>query len=99
MTATKLECIKSFKYDDKILEIGDEFVAVGGKWDHILSNPEKGYVREVTVEEEKAPPKKKTAPKKAKPAAKKEEKFICPDCDREFGSSRAVGAHKRFCKK
>ena len=53
MTATKLECIKSFKYDDKILEIGDEFVAVGGKWDHILSNPEKGYVREVTIEEEK----------------------------------------------
>ena len=103
MTATKLECIKSFKYDGKILEIGDEFVPVGGKWDHIMENPEKGFVREVTIEKVKTDPNRNTAPtrvtvNKKKPATKKAEKFICPDCDREFGSSRAVGAHTRFCK-
>ena len=74
---------QAFKYAGKLLEIGKEFIPDGGKWDHILTNPEKKYVR---IEERK--PKKKV----------EITEYKCDYCDRTFTTPQGKAAHMRFCK-
>ena len=59
---TKYIVIKPGKYNGKYLERGDEFIPEGGKWDHVIIDPEKKYIR---IEEVPDVP-KKPAPKKRK---------------------------------
>ena len=96
---TKMIANTPFKYDGKQLEIGDEFIPVGGKWDHILTDPEKKYIRIEEVEEPK-PKKKKLVKKKpaAKKKAKKKTKYTCDYCERVVDSPQGKAAHTRFCK-
>jgi len=90
MTTRIMECIKSFKYGGKILQVGEEFVPQGGKWDHVLSDPEKGYIRIVSDQK----PAQKAGTKK-KPKAT--DKFVC-SCGREFETERGLKTHARYCK-
>ena len=82
--------LRPFKYDGKLLQAGDEFIPVGGKWDERLSDPEGPYTKTVEVIPQK---KKKAAPKKAK---KKE--YKCDHCERTFGTPQGLGAHSRVHK-
>ena len=81
---TRMIANKAFKYDGEQLEIGDEFVPVGGDWDHILADPTKKYIR---IVEDK--PKKKV---------EKKEDYKCDYCDRAFTTPQGKAAHMRFCK-
>lgn len=91
--------LKPFKYEvngtTTLLKRGDEFIPVGGKWDHILTDPEKHYVK---IEDRKPEPKPK-AKAKTKPKTKVKTKvYKCEYCSKPFTSPQGRGAHKRFCK-
>lgn len=82
---------RAFKSEGKLLQPGDEFIPPGKKFDHVLTDPEKKYIRIVEVEEEK--------PKKKKSVAKKKSlKHECDYCDRNFTTPQGKAAHMRFCK-
>lgn len=87
---------REFKYGEpaRLLQPGDEFIPIGGKWDHVLTDPEKKYVRIEEVPEEKL--KKKVTKKKA--TKKKPLKYKCDYCDRTFTSPQGKAAHQRACK-
>lgn len=87
---TKMICIKPFKYDGKKLKPGDEFIPVGGRFDHILTDPERRYIR-IEQAGTREPVNK---PKEAPP---KQEGFIC-SCGREFETDRGLKTHQRYCK-
>ena len=74
---------REFKYDGKLLQPGEEFIPVGGKWDYKLTDPENKYVR---IEKDKL-----------KKKAKKTE-YQCDYCDRTFTTPQGKAAHMRFCK-
>ena len=93
---TKMIVNRPFKYDGKQLEIGDEFIPVGGLWDHVLTDPEKKYIRIEEVKEKPKPKKKKKPVAKKKSPAKK--KYTCDYCERVFDSPQGKAAHTRFCK-
>ena len=78
--------LKTFKYDGKTLNPGDEFIPADGRWDHILIDPEKKYVR---IEKDK---------KKAVKKVSKEKVYVCDYCQREFDTPQGKAAHQRFCK-
>ncbi len=90
---TKYIVNRAFKYDGKELQPGDEFVPIGGTWDHILTDPEKKYVRIVEVKEK---PEKK---RKVKPKAKAKKKYKCDHCKRTFDTPQGKAAHSRVHKK
>ena len=76
--------IKSFKYDGEVLEPGDVFEPVGGKWDHKLLDPDNKYIR---------------YGKRPQKEPKQEEIYACEHCDREFDTPQGRSAHMRFCDK
>ena len=101
---TRYIVLRPFKQGDRLLERGEEFIPDGGKWDHILIDPEKKYVRieEVPDAPKKPVQKKVVKKKKAKPKAKKkavkQKKYGCDYCERVFDTPQGKAAHTRFCK-
>lgn len=53
---TKYVVRKKMKYNGKVLNVGDEFVPAGGKWDDKIIDPEIGLVNiESTIKNKPAP--------------------------------------------
>ena len=102
---TRYIVLRPFKQGDRLLERGEEFIPDGGKWDHILIDPEKKYVRiEEVPDAPKKPAPKKTKTKTTKRTTKgtkartKTKKYRCDYCKRTFDTPQGKAAHTRFCK-